>query len=59
MKKLRIKAAIKLDQRAIQLNLKLRECWALAKDVTGDPSIVESLRKSISSAFVNSKLLLD
>jgi hypothetical protein len=57
--KFRIKAAIKLDQRAIQLNFKLKECLTLAQQVTGDPKIVDSLRKALSSAAINSKLLLE
>ncbi len=59
MKKLRIVSAVKIDQRAIQLNFKLKECMALAQQVTGDPKIVESLRKALSSASINSKLLLE
>jgi primase-polymerase (primpol)-like protein len=52
-------AAIRLDQRAIQLNFKLKECMTLAQQVTGDPKVVDSLRKALSSAAINSKLLLE
>jgi hypothetical protein len=52
-------AVTKLDHRAIQLNFKLKECMDLARQITGDPKIVESLLKSLSSATINSKLLLE